>query len=64
LDITGKILLFKGLSMVSDEKLSDFRSVPSDLTFSQAVTLLKAEQENLAHSVHAAENPDLKKTPQ
>jgi hypothetical protein len=64
LDITGKILLFKGLSMVSDEKLSDFRSVPSDLTFSQAVNLLKAEQENLAHSVRTPENPDSQKTPQ
>ncbi|MGC1649105.1 MAG: hypothetical protein WA741_25060 [Candidatus Sulfotelmatobacter sp.] len=64
LNITGKILLFKGLSMVSDEKLSDFRSVPSDLTFSQAVNLLKTEQENLAHSVHTPENPDSQKTPQ
>jgi hypothetical protein len=63
LNITGKILLFKGLSMVSDEKLSDFRSVPSDLTFSQAVDLLKTEQEKLAHGVHTPENPD-SKTPQ
>ena len=63
LSVTGKILLFKGLSMVSDEKLSDFRSVPSDLTFPQAMTLLKTEQENLAHSVHTPENPDSKKTP-
>jgi hypothetical protein len=63
LNITGKILLFKGLSMVSDEKLSDFRSVPSDLTFSQAVDLLKTEQEKLTHGVHTPENPD-SKTPQ
>jgi hypothetical protein len=63
LNITGKILLFKGLSMVSDEKLSDFRSVPSDQTFAQAVDLLKTEQEKLAHNVHAPE-PDTKKLPQ
>ena len=63
LEITGKILLFKGLSMVSDEKLSDFRNVASDLTFAQAVDLLKTEQEKLAHSVRAPE-PDTKKPPQ
>jgi hypothetical protein len=49
LNITGKILLFKGLSMVSDELFSDFRRVPDDLTFAQGVKLLEAEQERLAH---------------
>lgn len=51
LDITGKILLIKNLSMISDEVLSDFRRVPSDLTFAQGVQLLKAEQEKTAHAV-------------
>ncbi len=64
LNITGKILLFKSLSMVSDEKLSDFRSVPNDLTFSQAVNLLRTEQEKLAHSGHTPEPADPKKAPQ
>ena len=50
LKMTGKILLFKSFSMISDETLSDFRSVPSDLTFSKAVELLKNEQEKLAHN--------------
>lgn len=64
LNITGKILMFKGLSMVSDEKMSDFRNVPGDLTFSQAVDLLKTEKEKLAHSLHKPEQPDVEKTPQ
>jgi len=50
LQITGKILLFKGLSMISDENLSDFHSVPDDLTFSRGVDLLRNEQEKLAHN--------------
>ena len=37
LNITGKILLFKTLSMVSDEMFSDFRRVPDNLTFAQGV---------------------------
>jgi hypothetical protein len=50
LKMTGKILLFKSFSMISDEMFSDFRTVPSDLTFSKAVELLKIEQEKLAHN--------------
>ena len=50
LQITGKILLFKSLSMISDEKLSDFHRVPDDLTFAKAVDMLKTEQEKLAHN--------------
>ena len=50
LRITGKILLFKSFSMISDETFTDFHSVPSDLTFSKAVELLKNEQEKLAHN--------------
>jgi hypothetical protein len=53
LNITGKILFFKSLSMVSDEVLSDFRRVPSDLSFAQGVKLLEAEQEKLAQSGQA-----------
>jgi hypothetical protein len=50
LSITGKILFFKSLSMVSDEVFSDFRRVPDNLPFAQGVELLKAEQERSAHS--------------
>jgi hypothetical protein len=63
LQITGKILLFKGLSMISDEKLSDFHRVPDDLTFAKGVSILKTEQEKLAHSHEpqaAAERKDPK----
>jgi len=45
LDITGKILLFKTLTMVSDEVFSDFRRVPDNLPFAQGVELLRAEEE-------------------
>lgn len=44
LKITGKILLFKGISMISDEVFSDFRAVPKGTTFVQAVEMLKAQQ--------------------
>lgn len=49
LNITGKILIFKSLSLVSDEVFSDFQRVPDDLPFAKGVDLLKAEQEKLAH---------------
>ncbi len=44
LSITGKILLFKSLTMISDEVFSDFSRVPDNLTFAQGVEMLKAEQ--------------------
>jgi len=50
LDITGKILLFKSLSMVSDEVFSDFRRVPDNLTFAEGVKLLNAEREKQEQS--------------
>ena len=61
LNITGRILLFKSLSMVSDEVISDFRRVPDRLTFAQGVELLKTEQAKLAH---AAALLEAKKAPQ
>lgn len=48
LNIAGKILLFKPISMVSDEAFSDFRRVPQNLTFAQGVQMLKGEQEKIA----------------
>ena len=52
LSMTGRILLFKPLSMVSDEVFSDFRRVPNDLSFEQGVKLLRAEQEKPSHDEH------------
>ena len=61
LNITGRILLFKGLSMTSDEVLSDFQKVPENLTFTKGVEVLKNEQEKLAHNSHATEDSEAKK---
>ena len=41
LSLTGRILLFKSLSMVSEEVFGDFRRVPNDLSFAQGVKLLQ-----------------------
>jgi len=64
LDIKGKILLFKSLSMVSDEVFSDFHRVPDNLTFAQGVKLLQAEEEKVAVSGRVPESPESKKIPQ
>ncbi|MGB8734424.1 MAG: hypothetical protein WCC99_24465 [Candidatus Sulfotelmatobacter sp.] len=50
LAFTGKILLFKSLSIKSDEVFDDFRLVPADTTFAQGVQLLKAEEAKLAQN--------------
>lgn len=63
LNITGKILLLKSVSMVSDEVFSDFRRVPENLTFAQGVELLKTEQEKLAGNGRSIELLETKKTP-
>lgn len=49
LKISGKILFFKGISLVSDETLSDFHRVPDDLPFAKGVALLRDEQQKSAH---------------
>jgi hypothetical protein len=48
LRFTGKILLFKNLSINSTEIFSCFKRVPSDLTFAQALELLKKEDSSAA----------------
>jgi len=53
LNFTGRILLFKSLHQVSDEVLSDFRAVPSDLTFTRGVEMLKAERAKVARPAAA-----------
>ncbi len=52
LSFTGKILLFKNLNISSTEVFSGFKRVPSDLTFAQALELLKKEE-----STESADNP-------
>jgi hypothetical protein len=64
LNITGKILLFKGLKMESDEVLSDFHKMPEHLTFAQGVEMLKTEQDKLAHDNHSDQPSEAQKTPQ
>jgi hypothetical protein len=45
---TGKILFFKSLSISSTETFTGFKRVPSDLTFAQALELLKKEESSVA----------------
>jgi hypothetical protein len=63
LRLTGKILVFKSVSMSSDEKFSDFQPVAENLSFAKGVELLKSEQEKLAHN-HLPEPSESKKAPQ
>jgi hypothetical protein len=55
LSFTGKVLLFKSLNIKSTEVFTGFKPVAPDLTFAQAIELLKKEE-----SV-AAENPPVSK---
>ncbi len=50
LRFTGKILLFKSLSISSEEIFSGFKRVPANLTFAQALELLKKEETSGASS--------------
>lgn len=50
LDFTGKILLVKNLAISSNEVFSSFKKVPPDLTFAQALELLKKEEMAVAES--------------
>ena len=63
LKMTGKILFFKSISMMSDEKFTDFQRVADSLSFAKGVELLKSEQEKLAHN-HLPEPSESKKSPQ
>lgn len=63
LRMTGKILMFKTISMSSDEVLSAFGRVPNDLTFAKGVDMLKAERDKLAH-LHAPAASEAQKTRQ
>ena len=55
LNFTGKIMMFKRLTIRSDEVYSDFRPVPRNLTFAQGFALLK-KQEGLLAENHVSGN--------
>ena len=55
LNFTGKILLVKTLNLSSTEVFSGFKRVPADLTFAQALELLKKEESTAEDST--ANNP-------
>jgi hypothetical protein len=50
LDLTGKILFIKRFSFKETEVFSDYKRVPMDLTFAQALEMLKKEQATLAEN--------------
>jgi hypothetical protein len=50
LTFNGKILLFKAISIKSEEVFSHFQRVPNDTTFAQGVELLKARKAELAQA--------------
>lgn len=60
LGFTGRELLFKKLVIKSKETFTDFHPAPPDLTFAQAVELLKKQQAELAenHQQNAPKNHD------
>lgn len=53
LDITGKVLLVKSLVFSMTEVFSDFKPVPKDITFAQAVELLEKEEAVFAENFSA-----------
>jgi hypothetical protein len=58
LKFTGKLLLFKNLSISSTEVFSGFKPLPSDLTFAQALELLKKEHASADESSAATKLND------
>lgn len=57
LSFTGRELLFKKLLIKSDECFSDFRPAPANLTFAQAVELLKKQEAEIAEN-HQQNGPE------
>lgn len=56
LDFTGKILLVKSLVVSTTEVFSDYKPVPPDLTFADAVELLKKEEPVFAENLSSGKN--------
>ncbi|HEX4784216.1 MAG TPA: hypothetical protein VH350_07730 [Candidatus Sulfotelmatobacter sp.] len=63
LNFSGKILMFKGISIMSDEVLNDFHRLPDKLTFAEGVQILKTEEEKLAHNNHAGSSNEARNHP-
>jgi hypothetical protein len=63
LRMTGKILVFKSISMIYDENFSDFRRVPANLSFSGGVDLLEAECDKSARNTPSSEPAEAQKSP-
>lgn len=62
LNMTGKILLFKSIGLISNEAFSDFRQMPENLTFAQGVEILKSEQGKQTHDPHGTEDAQVRKS--
>lgn len=54
LDFTGKALLFKTIKIKEDERASDFRQVPPNLTLAQGIDLLRHPGQMVAGSTASA----------
>jgi hypothetical protein len=50
LDLTGKILLIKRFTYKETQVFSDYKPVPMDLTFSQALEMIKKEEATMAEN--------------
>lgn len=57
LNVTGKILLFKSLAVSTSERFTDMKLVPSDLSFADAVEMLKKQEPVLAEETAPARGP-------
>jgi hypothetical protein len=58
LDITGKVLLVKTLVFKMTEVFSDFKPMPKDITFAQAIDLLTKEESISAENSSAGKMAD------
>jgi hypothetical protein len=61
LNFTGKILLIKSLSIVSEEVFSDFQRLPDNVPFAEGVEMLKSEGVSVARNHHPIETSRVRK---
>jgi len=54
LSLTGRILLIKRFSYIETQVFTDYKPVPIDLTFAQALEMIKKEQATLAENSTAS----------
>ena len=60
LDITGKVLFVKSIVFSMTETFSDFKPVPKDITFAQAVDLLEKEETVFAENFSSSAVSDVR----